>query len=266
MSDPTMNLTRTLYLTNPLMRGKDVKAAQTLLHSHGYYPGAIDGIFGAATGNACKLAKYRLGFATKDIKATYGATLNGLLAGTIKLPTAYLIRQKARRGTIYRSNTREAILRAKIVSNLKWMLTAHAKAQETYAQLRPIDGEHQPYKLPLHFDCSGSVTDAYSWAGATDPNNENYNGLGYTGTIMASPLMVMIHPSEVKPGDIGVYGYYPGKHEVCALPNPGQTDMLKIVGSDPLVFSMGKQGDPNEYKASTMLSIGPLHWYTLRKW
>lgn len=258
--------TRTLYLTTPLMHGRDVKAAQTLLKQHNYYHGAIDGIFGAVTGNACKNAKYHLGFAMKDIKATYGAVLNGLLAGTIKPPTAYLIRAKARRGKIYRSNTREAILRAKIIDNYRWMLSTHAKAQEFYAQIRPIDGAHQPYKLPLHFDCSGAVTNGYTWANATDPNNENNNGLGYTGTIMTSPLLVQIHPSEVKPADIGVYGEYPGKHEVAALPNPGQTDMLKTVGPDPLVFSMGKQGDPNQYKASVMSSIGTLRWYTLRKW
>lgn len=254
---PPVTKFRTLHLVNPPMRGKDVVDAQMLLSKCGYYEGAADGVFGPITGKACKKAKYHLGYATKDIKATYGHPLSGLLAGTIKPPAAYRIRARVRRRKIEKQHSREAILRAKIVANWKWMLSPAAKAQEHYVQLRPIDGEHQPHKLPLRFDCSGAVTDGYAWTpGVSDPNSENFNGSGYTGTVMTSPLMVEIHPSEVKPADIGVYGDYPGKHEVGALTE----------GPDPNVFSMGREGDPNEYKASALISIGTLRWYTLRKW
>lgn len=247
---------RTLHLVNPHLRGKDVVDAQLLLQKHNYYKGAIDGVFGPTTGAACKEAKYQLGYAVKNIKATYGHPLSGLLAGTIKLPTAYRIRQRVRRGKIERAQHRESLLRQKIVDNWKWMLSPAAKAQEHYFQIRPIAGEHQPRKLPLRFDCSGAVTDGYAWAGVPDPNNENYNGQGYTGTIMTSPLLVEIHASEVKPADIGVYDGYPGRHAVGALTH----------GPDPDVFSMGREGDPNIYKASALLSIGILRWYTKRKW
>lgn len=247
--------TRTLHLTNPHMKGNDVTVAQELLHKHGYYKGPIDGEFGSATGKACKKAKYDLGYATKTIKATYGYPLNGLLAGKIKLPAVYRIRQRIRRKKAKKALTTEAVLRAAIVANAKWMLSGKAKPHEYYAQVRPIDGEHQPHKLPLHFDCSGSVTDCYAWTHkATDPNGEGYNGEGYTGTIMTH--MKPILASEVQPADIGIYGNYPGDHAVLALTH----------GPDPTVFSMGHQGDPNQYKASALESIGPLHWYTMRKW
>lgn len=252
---PTVTKTRTLHLTNPHQKGQDVKDAQELLHKHGYYKGAIDGEFGSASGNACKKAKFDLGYTAKTIKATYGYPLNGLLAGTIKLPAAYRIRQRIRRRKARRRLNSEAALRAKIVANANWMLSSKAKPQEHYQQLRPIDGEHHPYKLPLHFDCSGSVTDCYSWTGKVpDPNDEGYNGEGYTGTLLNG--LLHIHASEVQPGDIGVYGAYPGDHAVLALTH----------GPDPVVFSMGHEGDPNRYRSSALLSIGPLQWLTARKW
>lgn len=47
-------LRRELKLTDPCMRGEDVKTAQALLTEKGYNPGEIDGIFGRATDMASK--------------------------------------------------------------------------------------------------------------------------------------------------------------------------------------------------------------------
>lgn len=251
--------TKTLHLTNPLTRGPNVARAQELLKKHGYFKARVDSVFGPATANACKRAKYQLGYATKDIKPTYGDPLDGLLAGTIKLPLAYKARKLARRRKAHNKAALEQRLRAKIVSNAKWMLGKPAKEHEFYAQRRPIDGEHTPFRLPLYFDCSGAITDCYSWAKVgskrpPDPNDEGYNGLGYTGTLLNS--MHHITAEEIEPGDVGVYGLYPGKHAVLALTH----------GPDPIVFSMGHAGDPNQYRASALHEIGPLQWLTLRKW
>lgn len=51
-------LKRELKLTDPYMRGEDVREAQLLLQAHGYNPGTIDGIFGKNTEIASKNFKY----------------------------------------------------------------------------------------------------------------------------------------------------------------------------------------------------------------
>lgn len=244
----------TLHLTNPLTKGSHVREAQERLKNHHYFKGTVDGVFGPATGRACHRAKYDLGYRKKDIKPTYGDPLDGLLKGTIKLPLAYRIRQKSRRRAARRRQTTEAQTRNKIVAYAKWLI-AH-RSSCTYQQLRPIDGERHRYKLPLHIDCSGYVTDCYSWAGAPDPNGEGYNGLGYTGTLLEH--MHHITVEEVEPGDIAVAGYYPGRHAFIALESGAN--------GNPLVGSMGHQGDPNEYHANDFSRIGHITWLKLPQW
>lgn len=248
-------MSKTLHLTNPLTKGDDVKAAQELLKKHDYYHGPIDGIFGAASGNACKKAKFKLGYKKKDIKATYGYPLNGVLSGKIKLPLTYRLRAKARERAAKKHTGRESVLRAAIVNNWKWMI-AHS-ASIHYEQRRPIDGEHNPDKLPLYTDCSGSVTDGYAWAHAPDPNGENYNGQGYTGTILNH--CKHITRSELKPGDPIVFGSYPGEHVVGYL-------------GDNKVMSHGHEGqpdDPREYTLDNMIAAFAGHsvnYLTPRSW
>lgn len=245
---------KTLHLTNPLMKGERVREAQELLKKHGYFHGGVDGVFGPATAKACKRAKYDLGYLRRDIKPSYGDPLDGLLAGTIKLPAGYRVRRLARRRATKRKVNAETTQRAQIVANAKWLI--EHKGSCTYAQIRPIDGEHQRHKLPLRFDCSGAATDCYAWAdNVSDPNGERYNGLGFTGTLYQH--MHHITAEEVKPGDIGIYGNYPGHHAVLALEH----------GPDPVVFSMGHQGDPNSYRASVLASsLGSVHWFCEPGW
>jgi peptidoglycan hydrolase-like protein with peptidoglycan-binding domain len=76
---------RTLTLTTPLTRGPAVDRAQRILSVRGYFVGKVDGVFGEITGRACTDAKYALGYATKNIKPSYGNDLEAFLTG--KKPT-----------------------------------------------------------------------------------------------------------------------------------------------------------------------------------
>ena len=76
---------RTLTLTTPQTRGPAVDRAQRILTNRGYFVGKVDGVFGEITGRACTDAKYALGYATKNIKPSYGNDLEAFLTG--KKPT-----------------------------------------------------------------------------------------------------------------------------------------------------------------------------------
>ena len=71
----------------------------------------------------------------------------------------------------------------------------------------------KPYALPLSTDCSGFATMCYWLAGAPDPNGLHYAEVGYTGTMLAHGLEVNLP----EPGDLIVYGPYPGHHVVIYL-------------------------------------------------
>ena len=89
-------MSRTLTLTSPMMRGADVERAQTILRNKGFFVGAIDGIFGEITGRACSEAKYQLGYATKNIKPSYGPDLEAFLVGKKKPTPAMRVRASQR--------------------------------------------------------------------------------------------------------------------------------------------------------------------------
>lgn len=85
---------KTLQVTSPLMRGKDVERAQKHLRNNpfkqNFMQGAeIDKVFGPETGRACIRAKYWLGYPTKKQIPTYGPTVNAYLSGKEKLPKEY---------------------------------------------------------------------------------------------------------------------------------------------------------------------------------
>lgn len=86
-------MSRVLILTSPLMHGEDVRRAQRILRNKGYFVGAEDGVFGEITARACSEAKYKLGYATKNIKPSYGEWLEAYLTGG-KKPTL-LMRKRA---------------------------------------------------------------------------------------------------------------------------------------------------------------------------
>jgi hypothetical protein len=67
-----------------------------------------------------------------------------------------------------------------------------------------------PIKFPVHTDCSGFITWLCWLAGMEDPNGQNYDHEGYTGTLLSNNTHITV--DQVLPGDIVVYGDAPGEH------------------------------------------------------
>ena len=86
--------------------------------------------------------------------------------------------------------------------------------------------------LPLTTDCSGFATLCYYLAGAPDPNGRDYDGTGWTGSLLEA--MENIDRRGVLRGDIVVWGEYPGHH--CAV--------VLRPGDDPLLASHGQEHGP----------------------
>lgn len=107
-----------------------------------------------------------------------------------------------------------------------------------YSQLRPMDGVNRPGKLPLYTDCSAFVTLCYRWGGAADPNGSNYNGYGFTGTLMRH--LTRIRETALRPGDLVTFGAYPGNHVVIMVGS----------GANGLCVSHGQERGPLRYELS----------------
>jgi hypothetical protein len=110
-----------------------------------------------------------------------------------------------------------------------------------YSQQRPIDGIDEPRRLPLAVDCSGFVTLCYSWTEeprAPDPNGRNYDGIGYTGTILENCCQISL--TDARPGDLVLFGPYTGEHVA----------LLVETGADPMLVSHGGQGGPRLVRLS----------------
>jgi len=231
------------------MQGEDVKHAQTQLNKYLVHGPKlhVDGHFGSVTGQHCRVAKLHLGYPLKQCRRTYGATLDAYLTGK-KKPTKAMRKRAAKHRVFVTSIDAKRKL---IVSNAHWGVQ-HAGSIH-YQQSRPIDGLHQVRKLPLYTDCSGFVTDLYKWAGAPDPNGQGYNGYGYTGTLLNHMHKIM--RSQLQPGDLIVYGYFPGVHVVV------------YVGNNKCI-SQGSEPDPREFTLEGMQHAfsGPTSYLRLPEW
>lgn len=127
-------------------------------------------------------------------------------------------------------------LRDDVVANALWGV-AH-EPDIHYRQSRPIDGLNQPHKLPLYTDCSGFVTCCYAWAGVVDPNGNQYDGAGYTGTLL---FLDHVTRDELQPADLIVFGPGNGDHVVIVVDNKG---------SDLLCVSHGQEAGPIKVRLS----------------
>jgi len=118
-----------------------------------------------------------------------------------------------------------------------------------YGQVRPIPVSLPEYYLPFTTDCSGFVTMMAKWSGNPDPNGNDYDGQGYTGTMLSNlPHIPLVNTWR---GDLAVFGAYPGLH-VVALLQGGCRE------ADPAVVSHGGEGGPEQYPLSEVLSFfGP---------
>jgi hypothetical protein len=215
----TFVMLRTVHLTNPYTTGNDIRQLQELLTSKGF-DCIADGIFGPQTANECVKAKIALGYPKAQILP---------IAGELLVEKLNDYKPPAPLGTPVRDL---------YVEMLNYTL-AHP-SNWRYQEVRPI-----PYWLPyktsetIITDCSGSVSLHAKWAKAPDPNGLSFNGEGYTGTILEHCQHITSY--MLKPGDLVVFGSYPGTHCVAYL------------GSGE-VFSHGEPGDPRRYTLAEMLS------------
>lgn len=213
--------------------GPAVIDLQQRLQKAGFSPGSIDGSFGPAT-KAAVIAFQRAKRLTAD--GIVGPATWAALA-----PYAPVI-------------TPVTGLRAKIVAEAMWGVTNTAAIH--YEQRRPIDGINQRRKLPLYTDCSGFVTLCYKWAGVPeDPNGYNYNGSGYTGSLLNH--MTPISQAQLQPGDLVLWARNGvGKH----------VSIVVEVRSDPLLVSHGQESGPYtvSFSASNRSHAGDtVYWLRL---
>lgn len=219
----TLRSGRTLRLSVPFMSGPDVAALQRRLAP--YHPGRVDGEYGPLTAAAVERAKWALGYPEEQCDEVAAPPLGAYLAGG-RLPLDYAMRLDGRAKDVAWWLAR----RRRIVAVARWGI-AHA-AEIHYVELRPIEGLHRPWGVPLRTDCSGFATLCYAWAGAPDPNGRSYDGQGYTGTLLAHLRPVPL--DGVRQGDLVVWGEPPGVH----------TALVLEPGGDPLLCSHGEESGP----------------------
>lgn len=114
-----------------------------------------------------------------------------------------------------------------------------------YAEIRPMPATL--VNLPTTTDCSGFATLVYKSAGAPDPNGLNYNGFGYTGTLLQH--MKQIRWWSRRPGDLCVYGPGTGHHVAIYMEPRGIGDALmcshgREQGPELVLQSAMKKGQP----------------------
>jgi cell wall-associated NlpC family hydrolase len=138
-------------------------------------------------------------------------------------------------------------VRQKIVAAARWGIANEPRIH--YGQVRPMPlGQ----VLPLTTDCSGFATLCYFVAGAPDPNGLDYNGAGWTGTMLRH--METVEPGEARRGDLVVWGAYPGRHVAILLER----------GDDPLLCSHGSERGPVAIRYSDECRYQPpvVRWLT----
>src|SRR5690348_15253918 len=128
-------------------------------------------------------------------------------------------------------------VRDNIVSNALWGVSVEPSIHYSQGPNR-YDAIGHPRMLPLYTDCSGWATLCCNWAGAPDSNGTNYNHQGYTGTLLDHCPHIAV--SATQPGDLIVYGPYPGDHVVIVVES----------GFDPVVVSHGQERGPIKVRHS----------------
>lgn len=134
--------------------------------------------------------------------------------------------------------------RGKLVQEMDWML-AHEPAIH-YLQRRPMHVDQvKNHQLPMWSDCSESTTELFRAVGLPDPNNNGYNGSGFTGTLRRTSNRKSF--SDLKPGDYIVYGGGSGSHVVMVY--------KKRLAGGYWVFSHGQESGPKLYTHDTENSV-----------
>ena len=196
---------KTLTLTSPYTKGAEVKEVQGLLKKNPYgsfYTQKIDGVFGPYTANACKEAKYWLGYSNKDITPIAGDPLTQYLDGSKKLPLLNRARrdQRLKAAAAADSNFRKVALDVAIGE----IGTKESPANSNKVIYSDWYGLTGPW-------CAMFVTWCYTKAGSKhfDPNKARW---AYCPFMVADARnsrngLKMISAAEVKPGDIVLFDW-----------------------------------------------------------
>lgn len=124
-----------------------------------------------------------------------------------------------------------ALTKRELIVNAGFFWYVHRK-QIAYSQTRPFQ-VCKPPQVPSRWDCSAFVTNCYYAGKATDPNGRDYDGLGYTGTLISHGTRCDF--SELEPADLIFYGFSSGKPGFSA---GSPTHVAMYVGGGN-VLSMG---------------------------
>lgn len=147
-------------------------------------------------------------------------------------------------------------------------LLNHYAPDVDYAQVRPMrtrgltqsrlttDLQHS---IPVTMDCSESVTLMFRLAGLQDPNGLQYDGYGYTGT-MLDHLPHFTDYGELHKGSLIVYGGGTGEHVVMVTaPNGANPDVYSHGSHAPhAIWSLETENQYHPGQPRTLLAIEDL--------
>lgn len=246
MADKQSAVQRSFAVASPYLKGPDVKAYQQAVNK---VRAALklsgrcteDGEFGVQTATLGDRTAYALGLeAAGDSPHHISRIVTQDEQRLVRDPSKRTEQQKDRSVRRVKELLAQQIahdnVRSKIVTYAAWGVTNEPAIH--YAQIRPYPSATRG--LPMHTDCSGFATLAYKDAGGPDPNGRGFDGFGFTGTILTACRH--IPKASAKPGDLIVYGAYPGTH-VVILVQPGTV-------ADPLCVSHGQEAGPIRVAAS----------------
>ena len=202
-----MNVDRVLRLTSPVMRGADVKAAQTELAAHGYYPKkSIDGAYGPVAANAAKRARYRLGMRLVNVTERYDQLLDDFLTGK-KKPTRLMLqraKQRAKKPSVTIGERIAATMTSWAVAGWKEDPAGSNFVQPLSLRAKKLGAGEYIWRMGYPW-CAMSVFTAAlehgAISGKTGIRDQSWNAL-YTPTIqsMAANGQYGLHAVSVKNG------------------------------------------------------------------
>lgn len=205
---------RTLKLTSPYMKGKDVKDAQRALSSVGAWVGKVDGVYGPTTAAAAKQAKWMIGYAEKDCTQTYGVVLHNYLTGK-KKPSA-MMRRRAEK----RKKTNQPMRTLALAESVRWLGTKESPPNSNKVMFSDWYGLRGPW-------CAMFVTYCYVKAGskAFDPKKSRWAYCPFMVNDARAQRngLVVVPVDKVQPGDIAMFDWQ----------GDGTSDHVGIVETKP---------------------------------
>jgi len=195
------------YKTN-YMRGKDVFAVSRALAKAGFRKwGNFTYFFGRGMKNNVSAFQDKVGLKTTGI---YDLNTHRKLAKYFDKYGAFLMAQAKEK---YEKKDPRDIIMAYALHGYNNRALVHYT--QGPMRMYGVRNKVKPPNTPYYEDCSSYSTWCYWGSGIKDPNNLNYNGLGYTGTLALNGWKV----ASPKIGDLAFYGNYPYGHVVIYIGN-----------------------------------------------